>query len=187
VDVEVEHDPFGLPVIRGQLLHGLLRDAWRGMARHFPDLAEPARQVLGGEGDLRETTRLRIGDAVLPADVQAWVRFAVNRKDDPLPPEQVLRTLTGVRRQAARDRVTGAADPARHRSSRVVLRTLRFNAPLAWLAAPEASHLRALALCALGVRHAGPGRNRGRGHVLLSLDGDVEVTRRLATGSGGTA
>jgi hypothetical protein len=184
VDVEVDHDACGLPVIRGKLLHGLLRDAWLTMARPFAGLADAAVRVLGPEGDLAETSLLRIGDAVLPADVQAWVRHAVHRKDNPLTPDQVLRTLTAVRRQTARNRRTGAPEEATLRTSRVVLRGLRLAAPLTWLSPPEPQHVQVLALCALAVRHGGLGRSRGRGHLLLALDGNLDATHRAATGVG---
>jgi hypothetical protein len=182
VDVEVDHDALGLPVVPGKALHGLLRDAWLTMARHFSDLAGPARQVLGVEGDLTETSLLRVGDAVLPPDVREWVRYAVSRRDDPLTPGQVLRTLTAVRRQTAQDRLTGAADLTTLRSSRVVLRGLRLASPLTWLTPPGPEHLQVLALCALGVRHGGLARSRGRGHLLVTLDGNEEATRKMAKG-----
>ncbi len=181
VDVEADHDALGLPLIRGRLLHGLLRDAWLTMGRHFADLEGPARQVLGVEGDPAEAALLRVGDAVLPAEVRAWVRHAVGRRDHPLTPDQVLRTLTAVRRQAARDRLGGASGEG-VRSSRVVLRGLRLAAPLDWLAPPEPGHVQVLALCALAVRHGGLARSRGRGHLQVTLDGDAEATRRLAAG-----
>jgi hypothetical protein len=63
-----------------------------------------------------------------------------------------------------------------------VLRGLHFDAPLEWLDGhvPGREELRVLALCALATRHGGLMRNRGRGHILLTLDGDPEMTRRLA-------
>jgi hypothetical protein len=185
VDVEVDHDACGLPFIHGKVLRGLLRDAWLSMRHHFPELAEAARQVLDSEGDLGDAAILRVGNGLLPEDVRAWVRYAVGRAEDPLRPEQVLSTLAAVRRQAAQSRLTGAAEEASLRCSRVVLRGLTFEAPLTWLAAPDPGHLQCLALCALGVRHAGLGRNRGRGFVRLTLDGDEAGTRRAAGLAGG--
>src|SRR5262249_27261081 len=101
VDVEVEHDARGLPFIHGKVLHGLPRGAWLSRSRYFPDVAGPAREVLGVAGDLAESSILRVGDALLPASVRAWVRHALEREQHPLRPDQVLRTLTDVRRQTA--------------------------------------------------------------------------------------
>jgi hypothetical protein len=185
VDVEVDHDALGLPFIHGKVLHGLLRDAWLALRRHFPELTDAARRVLGTEGDLDESAILRLGAGLLPADVRAWVRYAVERTEDPLRPEQVLHTLTDVRRQTAQSRLTGAPEEATLRSARVLLNGLTFESPLTWLSAPGPDHLQCLALCALGVRHGGLGRNRGRGFLRLTLDGDEPGTRRLAGLAGG--
>jgi hypothetical protein len=184
VDVEVDHDAFGLPLAHGRVLHGLLRDAWLSMRRQFPELTDAARQVLGTEADLADSAILRLGTGLLAADLRAWVRYAVERAEQPLRLEQVLHTLTAVRRQTAQSRLTGAAE-AKLRSARVVLRGLTFEAPLTWLSLPGPDHLQCLALCALAVRHAGAGRNRGRGFVRLLLDGDETGTRRLAGIGGG--
>lgn len=40
--------------------------------------------------------------------------------------------------------------------------------------------MRVLAMAALATRNGGLMRNRGRGHLRISLDGDLEGTRRLA-------
>ncbi|MGH8899548.1 MAG: RAMP superfamily CRISPR-associated protein [Egibacteraceae bacterium] len=181
VDVEVEHDKFGLPFLGGKTLHGLLRDTWLSMAHCFGDgLNGAAVRVLGAGGDLAETAILRVGDATVPDDVSAWVAQAVTRRVDPIRPADVLGALTDVRYQTAENRETGAPARATLRATRVVLRDLRLHAPLRWLEEPTGQDLRCLALCALGTRHAGLSRNRGLGHVQLMLDGDVEATRSHA-------
>jgi hypothetical protein len=186
VDVEVDHDAEGLPAIRGWVLWVLLKESWTAMANHFGDLASAARQIFGVETNPILMPPLRIGDAVLPADLRVWVRHAVQRAEHPLTPAQVLRTLTGVRTQVAQDRVTGTVNPTAWRTSRVVLRGLRLSAPLTWLRPPEPAHLQVLALSAMGARHGGMDRHRGRGHLLFTLDGDGAATERLANGGGGT-
>lgn len=186
VDVEIDHDDYGLPLLRGKRLHGLLRDAWLSMRTHFADLANSARRVLGEERDLAEQSIVRIGDGVLPEDVQHWVRYAVDRERHPLRPEQVLATLTDIRRQTAVSRKSGAPEETTLRSSRVTLRGLRFAAPLLWLNKPDEQDIRCLALCALALRHAGWQRNRGRGFLRVTLDGDWPGTCR-ASGVGGAA
>jgi hypothetical protein len=60
------------------------------------------------------------------------------------------------------------------------LRGLHLEAPLVWLDQPTPQDLQCLALACLATRHAGLGRNRGRGHIRVTLDGDVERTRGLA-------
>ena len=186
VDVEVEHDQDGLPFIGGKVLHGLLRDTWLSMQDCFPDLEEAAEYVLGREAALAEEAILKIRDAVLPDDVQAWVRYAVHRKPkrDRLSPQQILRSLTDVRRQTAQSRETGAPEQTTLRASRVVVRGITFEVPLEWRRTPTSDEQKVLALCALGTRHGGLGRSRGRGFFQMALDGDVESTQKLA-GVGG--
>src|SRR5690606_2020535 len=47
VDIEVEHDEFGMPFIGGQTVRGLLRDSWLSMFQYFPELEDEAKRVLG--------------------------------------------------------------------------------------------------------------------------------------------
>jgi hypothetical protein len=182
VDVEVEHDNLGLPYLGGKALHGLLRDTWLSMAPFFTHLAPAAVQVLGPSADLTETSILGIGDAVLDGDTRAWVHFAVQRKRSTIRSRDILHALTDIRYQTREDRATGGPAKTTLRSSRVILRGLRLEAPLRWLLQPEPEQVRVLALAALGTRQAGLGRNRGRGHLALALDGDAGRTRLVANG-----
>jgi len=179
VDTEVEHDEYGMPFIGGRTVRGLLRDSWLSMGRHFPSLAEAAERVLGRSQALDESCRLRIGDAVLPAAIQAKVRQAANREEHRLGARTILDGFTSIRRQTAEDRETGAPESTTLRSSRVVLRGFLFESPLSWLDGyqPSPADLRLLAMCALATRHGGLLRNRGRGHLRMTLDGNCAWTR----------
>lgn len=180
VDTDVERDEFGMPFIGGKTVRGLLRDSWLSMSQHFPDLVDAAERLLGRSKAVDESCRLRIGDAVPPAAIVAAVRGATA-----LPPGTILEGFTSIRYQTAEDRETGAPDVATLRSSRVVLRGLVFEASLSWLNGyqPEPVDVRLLALCALATRHGGLLRNRGRGHIRMTLEGDLETTRQLARGA----
>lgn len=182
VDVEVAHDEFGCPYIPGKTLKGLLRDAWLQMAAAFPEDAAVAEQVLGPSADLEPggSGQLRIDTAMLPPEVLDWIRFAVTRDDSPVHPHAVLAAVTDVRKQTARDKTTGGPLDSTLRSSRVILRGQWFLARLSATGFTEA-HWRVLARSCLNVRHAGSGRNRGLGHVRLSLVEDGrDATRSLA-------
>ncbi len=185
VDTEVERDEFGMPYIGGRTVHGLLRDSWLSMSRHFPALEDAAEHVLGRSQAVEDSCRLRIGDAILPAAITAAVRGAAERAEYPLAPGTILGGFTSIRYQTAEDRETGAPDVTTLRSSRVVLRGFVFEAGLSWLDGyrPSADDVRLLALCALATRHGGLLRNRGRGHIRMTLDGDIEATRRYAEGT----
>lgn len=183
VDVEIEHDDHGLPFVGGRTVRGLLRDGWLSMAEAFPELAVAAGRVLGVERDLAETGILGVGDARLVggpgdggirADPAPWVAAAISGRR--IGPADVLAALTTIRQQTAEDRATGAPRTRTLRASRAALSDLVFHAPLRWSAEPDEFDLRCLAMSALAVRHAGLGRNRGRGHIELALDGDLAWT-----------
>lgn len=184
VDTEVEHDEFGVPFIGGKTIRGLLRDSWLSMHRYFSELNDAAERVLGRSQALDESCKLRIGDALLPASIREAARNAVERGEYPLSSAAVLGGFTSIRYQTAEDRATGAPETTTLRSSRVVLRGFLFDAPLSWLDGyqPNEQDLRLLALCTLATRHGGLLRNRGRGHIRVTIDGDTGQTRLYAEG-----
>jgi hypothetical protein len=183
VDVEVEHDACGLPMLGGKALRGLLRDSWLSMQECFPELRVAGRRVLGPHGDLEETAILRIGDATIEESARAFFISATERQHHSLAPETLLAALTETRSQTSEERATGAPARTALRSTRVALRGLRLVAPLSWLEAPNPGDFRCLALAALATRHGGLARNRGRGHLRITIDGDIERTRALARGA----
>ena len=61
----------------------------------------------------------------------------------------------------------------------MVIRGTKLHAPIQWLEEPSTEDLACLAITLLATRHAGCGRNRGRGHVRLSVDDDLKLTRAL--------
>jgi hypothetical protein len=182
VDVEVEHDGFGLPFLGGKTLRGLIRDTWLSMRDYFPDLQECADRVFGLDADTSDRSILRIGDAEVDAAAKRWIEVAESRAAPAVSPDAVLASLTSLRRQTSEERRTGAPAETTLRSTRVIIRGLKLRAALNWSSAPGAGEIRCLALALSATRHAGLGRNRGRGHVRLTLDGDGEATRRAARG-----
>lgn len=186
VDIEVDHDEDGLPIISGKTLHGLLLNSWLLMAPSYPELAEAGLRVWGMPADHNETAILRVGDASLPADVRSVVHTALQRKVKPLTQQEVLASLTDIRSQTAISRSTGAPAKNTLRSVRVLVRGLRLVAPLHWLSMASADDERCLAMSVLGLRQIGLGRQRGRGYVRVLIEGDAKKTLTLA-GLGGEA
>lgn len=182
VDIEVEYDAQGLPMLGGKGVRGLLRESWLSMQDYFPDLRIAGRRVFGPHGDLEETGILRVGDAVIEETARAYFVAAIGRAHYPLAPEVILAALTAIRSQTTEERATGSPAETTLRSTRVLLRGLRLVAPLSWLAPPEPADAQCLALGALAAKHAGLARNRGRGHVRVTIDGDLDRTRMLARG-----
>jgi hypothetical protein len=185
VDVDVDHDDLGLPFLGGKALRGLLHDSWLSMAPSFKaykELQYSAERILGKDFDLAGSSILRIGDAVVDAETRRWIEGAEYRKEKPVSSSMVLQALTDIRYQTAEERKTGAPAKTTLRSVRVLLRTLTLDSPLCWLDNPSTADYCCLALMLLATRHAGLGRNRGRGHIRLTLNGDAKVTVRIAKG-----
>ena len=182
VDTEVERDELGMPFIGGKTVRGLLRDSWLSMSQHFPGLVDAAEHVLGRSQAVDESCRLRFGVAMVPSAIGDAVRGAAKREEHPLSSGAILDGFTSIRYQTAEDRETGAPDITTLRSSRVVLRGFVFQASLSWLDGyrPTTADVRLLALCALATRHGGLLRNRGRGHIRMTLDGSLEATLKYA-------
>jgi hypothetical protein len=183
VDVEVEHDTYGLPMLGGKALRGLLRDSWLSMQEHFPDLRGAACRVFGPHADMQETAILRIGDALIEEATRKFFVTATQREHHPLTPEALVAALTEIRFQTSEKRSTGAPARTTLRASRVVIRGLHLMAPLSWLVPPDPQDCACLALAALATRHGGLARNRGRGLLSITIDGNLEQTRTLARGA----
>lgn len=182
VDIEVEHDDLGLPFLGGKTIRGLLRDSWLSLSPCFPDLAKAGECVFGPEADFDERSILRIGDAVVDEETRRWIEAAEMRDYNQVSPIVVLEALTDIRKQTSEERSTGAPAGTTLRSVRVVIRGLKLQAPLYWLEPPGSGEIHALSLALLATRHAGLARSRGRGHIRLCLDGDIDKTRQLAKG-----
>ena len=186
VDTEIEHDEFGIPFIGGKAVRGLLRDTWLSMRPHFPELQKAGDRVFGPTKRFLDDDVgvLRVGDALLQKDARDWLMAAATRTNerDCVSPAIILSACTDIRYQTAEDRRTGAPATTSLRSSRVVLQTFVFESPLTWRTGvgPDKDDLRTLAMAVLATRHGGLMRNRGRGHLRITFEGNLEETRRLA-------
>lgn len=188
IDAEVQHDESGLPFLGGKTLKGLLGataaeilDALGldALGRAVPTQAEAwrehANRLFGtpGSGD-EEQAILHVGAARLPEDLRERLRHdfeiaAAQRGTPQITREQVLETLTTVRRQTAMDPTTGAPQENTLRSVRVIVRCLTFTARLDFSEPPQSQELGLLAACCRGLRRAGTNRNRGTGRVHVEL------------------
>lgn len=182
VDAEVQHDEYGLPYLGGRALKGMLAaesaDLLAALKKSLPthefELWNEAEGWLFGKSGaaLTEEANLRISAARLPEDLRLAIADDVQEKR--LKREEVLETLTTLRRQTAMDAASGAPKKEALRTSRVILRDLVFEAVLDFANEPRADEPQALALpwlaaCVKALRHVGTGRNRGRGLVQAEL------------------
>ncbi|MFN8472208.1 MAG: hypothetical protein U0822_08470 [Anaerolineae bacterium] len=189
VDAEVQHDENGLPYLGGRALKGLLLEECenilfalecQGKIGHWQDVRD---YLFGQPGShLDDAGHLYVGDARLPEGLRQAVDVGVQR--DELTRQQVLLSLTGVRRQTGVNIITGAPQDETLRAMRVILRNTTFRARL-WLEEPPAEMGRRvemlLVVCVTALRRAGTGRNRGRGRLTANLY-DAQGVSLLATG-----
>ncbi len=180
VDVEINHDQYGLPVISGRTIQGLLRQSWQDFVGVFPELGKPGRTIFGNAGDNDEACIMRVGDGELPEYVTITVRNALTRKNKPLDRDRILLSLTGTRHQTAQNRNTGAPRSGSLRTSRVLIPGITLIAPITWLREPSDDEQRCFAMTILGARHLGAGTTRGRGHVRIDIDGNPNLAAKLA-------
>lgn len=191
VDLEVEHDRYGFPYLRGRTLKGLLSEECDNLVVLLPSSQREhwlkiRNDLFGQPGSLNDTiAKMHVGDACLPADLRNAV--AQQQHQDGFPSgEDVLNSLTAIRKQTAIDPENGA--PVQHslRSMRVIVRDSSnarpsYEAPLFFESAPTPDMLALLGVGTLALRRMGSGRNRGRGHVqctLHDLDNDEDITRK---------
>ena len=173
VDQEVEHDSYGLPYLRGRTLKGLLSEECDNLIDTLVVNQEYWRELacelfgVSGSG-LNIMAAAHIGDAQLPLDLQQAVAHAIQEND--LTSQQILSSLTTIRKQTAISAETGVAETNSLRSARVVIRELEFVSDLLFETETVAQEmLTLLAVGTLALRHIGSGRNRGRGHVQCTL------------------
>ena len=186
VDSEIEQDATtGLPFLRGRTLKGLLVEECANILyarKDQPDLEkwETAAQFLFGVpgSELNADGHLLVGPATLPQELKEAIEADVLAQK--LHPEEVLTSLTAIRRQTSINDETGAPEAGSLRSMRVLLR----ETPLvAWLdldQEPGERELALLAASAASVRRAGTGRNRGRGRLVAYLDSPEQTTAYMA-------
>ncbi len=182
-DIDVARDEYGIPHIPGTTVKRLLAGNWIEMASRFAALSTAGREVFGRkqEAGLTRTGMLDVGDATIGSEATDWVRW--NQHEGRLDPAATLALFTVERVQTAIDATTGAPAHGSLRRRRAVRRGTQFTAEIRWLREPTGDHRRVLALAALATRHGGQSRNRGAGHLQISVGGDLEATR-VAAGVG---
>ncbi|HLO85624.1 MAG TPA: RAMP superfamily CRISPR-associated protein, partial [Nostocaceae cyanobacterium] len=167
IDQEVEHDNYGFPYVRGRNLKGLLSEEADNLIGILPEenvrphWEKLACILFGVPGSYLQTMgSIRVGDACLPEDLRTAVAWQI--KHEELTKNEVLDSLTTVRRQTAINSQIGVAEKGSLRSFRVVMRQLEFEAKLIFETQPSQEILSLLAASVLALRRIGSGRNRGR-------------------------
>lgn len=178
VDVEVQHDAYGLPYLGGRALKGLLGAECDDLVFALDEMGQGERwqavadRLFGKSGATTEGQAiLRIGPARMPDDLRAAIAWDVD--SGRLTRAEVLETLTTLRRQTAMDPVTGAPRKETLRALRLILRGTTFVSRLTFLQEPSDDELALLAATVKALRRAGTSRNRGRGRLRAELLNDA--------------
>jgi hypothetical protein len=176
IDSEVEHDEYGLPYLRGRTLKGLLVEECANILYALQGSAalnrfESAAQFLFGKAGstLSDDALMQVGAALFPKELCQAVKADIRANPPRLTPDEVLESLTAIRRQTAVSDETGAPEKNSLRSLRVILRETAFIARLDFDQNPSDDAQALLAACVMSLRRAGTGRNRGRGRLESSL------------------
>jgi hypothetical protein len=180
VDTEVVHDEYGLPYLHGRTLKGLLVEECANILYGLQqsDAAAPlqrfnnaAQLLFGAAGStLDADARMQVGAAMLPPDLREAVILDV--KANRLSPDEVLESLTAIRRQTAVSEETDAPMKNSLRALRVILCGTPFIARLDFDSSVNTDMKALLAACVASLRRAGTGRNRGRGRITAQLCDD---------------
>ncbi len=183
VDREIEHDVDGFPYLRGKTLKGLMAESAENVVYALNEQGKPGWQkvkddLFGKPGrGINERGKLHVGDAQLPESLRSVVLIEREKGGGHPDKNEVLYSLTGIRRQTAMN-PDGGPDSHTLRSMRVLLRGVALEAPLSFSADLTEQEKALLVSAVLDLRRAGTGRNRGRGWVQAELD-DEKTTRAL--------
>lgn len=175
LDREVEHDEWGMPFLHGRTLKGLLGEEADNLLYALNVTSGDwldARNALFGTGGSKNKSGaiVHYSHAQLPTDLREVVKQTMKTSENQLTRQDVLISLTAVRRQTA---VNGDGIPhdGSLRSMRVILRQTVFTAELSCTNSEDLSgiQLALLSAAVLSLRRAGTGRNRGRGQLQADL------------------
>lgn len=174
VDAEVQHDEMGCPFLGGRALKGVLVQECADILSALPagqqraGWEKAAHFLFGRLGSAWDDgARMAVGDAQLPADLREALTYQI-RVENKLTPNEVLNSLTTLRRQTAieeKGTARGVAKEASLRTSRVILRETPFEALLSFSQKPGNDELALLAACAKALQRVGTHVNRGFGRL----------------------
>ena len=176
LDQEVQHDAYGCPYLGGKALKGMLVNECADILAALPDTDERQRwyatalYLFGQPGSTYAVSpHLRVGDAYLPAELRQAIQADMDSRRPTLTRQDVLHSLTTIRRQTAIDDTTGVAKDSSLRAIRAVVRETVFEAKLQFVddavVEKQPHALILLAACAKALRRVGTSRNRGLGRI----------------------
>lgn len=178
VDREIETDPDGFPFLRGKTLKGILAESAEnivyGLGLQQDVSWQAEKETLFGQPGRGNAEQgiLYVTDAQLPDKFRQIMHIAAESNQVPISKRQMFEALTGIRHQTA-VHPNGAPQLRSLRSMRVLQSGLVLTATLLFdIEALTDRQKGFMAATILDARHAGTGRNRGRGWIELTLQDD---------------
>jgi CRISPR/Cas system CSM-associated protein Csm3 (group 7 of RAMP superfamily) len=177
VDIEVQHDPQGLPYLGGRTLKGLLGaecdDIVFLLSKSNSSQSElwqkTANRLFGDSGALNSGEAImHVSPATLPQDLRQAIAQDIEKESENVKRAEILDMLTTLRRQTAIDE-GGAPRKESLRTLRLIIRNISLTAQLIFTSEPNESDLSLLAATVMALRRIGTGRNRGRGRIKAEL------------------
>lgn len=182
VDQDIAYDKLGLPMISGKTIHGLLRDTWL-MVQLYLDSAKEGYALVGDRLSHNQMGVLRIGDALLESEIRQIVYEAQNHIAQSFSQKMVIEAFTIKRIMTAQNRETGVPMTDTLRCIRVIPAGSVFYAPLDGWHNLSKHQVELFERLASLTRHAGLHRNRGLGHIQMSViethSEDTPPTKKL--------
>lgn len=181
LDRDITHNNFGIPYIGARRLKGLLKESLcevHEVLSAFPDWSKNNLllpiEVFGSPGQ-REPAKFKLGDAQIAEEkaLNEWLNYISTVGGKPFfHPEAVLEYFTEYRSQTKMNRLTGGPMENSLRSSRLLRPLLTFSA-VGEISSPDTEWNKravfALYLACRNLRRAGIARNRGTGHIDVTL------------------
>jgi len=183
IDLETAYErDSGLPRIPAKTIKGLVVEAVADLIYAAPQsrqtsLRQSAEKLFGNGGShLSGGGVLRFGDGRLPEELRQAIlyKFANQGSGIRLTPQDVLDSLTAIRRQTAIDDISGVPDKGSLRSLRLVLRETEFSSEIHMAGKLDADDIELLCAGVLTVHRGGAGRNRGKGRMEMRLFDELE-------------
>lgn len=169
VNSEIQHDHKGLPTLSGRAIKGLLVNECSEILYVLPPESrnyweKVAQTLFGQRGEtLDDLDGVFIADATAAPDLVEAIRA-----DEEVLRDEVLNSLTTIRRQTAMNMLGAPLDDSL-RSTRVLIQGLTLYAAIAFTSEPDDDQKALLAACVMSLRRAGLNRNRGKGRIALQI------------------
>ena len=171
VDIEIQHDEYGLAFLNGKALKGLLHEEAAELvfaleqAGSKGNWVQISNKIFGEPGSTADTQgTVNFGDLRLPADFREKVISEI--KERKTTAYEVLRLLTSTRTQTAVDE-NGAPRPETLRTLRISPRETTLEASIFF---DKLEHQEQIFLhsCLMALRRAGSNKSRGLGKLKIS-------------------